>query len=107
MFDDTVQMMSSEAFVSERWISCNFTAPSNFLLDKGHMVEKCVFIITFYWLPKLHKIPYKSRFILNSLHCSTTILSKHITSALTVVKAHNIEYSETAFSHSIVNYFGP
>ena len=30
---------------------------------------------TFYWLPKLHKNPYKSRFISNSSHCSTNILS--------------------------------
>ena len=60
---------------------------------------------TFYWLPKLHKNPYKSRFISNSSHCSTTILSKHITSALTAVKDHVIKYSETAFSNSNVNYF--
>ena len=49
---------------------------------------------TFYWLPKLHKNPYKSRFISNSSHCSTTILSKHITSALTAVKDHVIKYSK-------------
>ena len=60
---------------------------------------------TFYWLPKLHKNSYKSRFISNSSHCSTTILSKHITSALTAVKDHVIKYSETAFSNSNVNYF--
>ena len=60
---------------------------------------------TFYCLPKLHKNPYKSRFISNSSHCSTTILSKHITSALTAVKDHVIKYSETAFSNSNVNYF--
>ena len=59
---------------------------------------------TFYWLPKLHKNPYKSRFISNSSHCSTTT-SKHITSALTAVKDHVITYSETAFSNSNVNYF--
>ena len=59
----------------------------------------------FYWLPKLQKNPYKSRFISNSSHCSTTILSKHITSALTAVKDHVIKYSETAFSNSNVNYF--
>ena len=59
----------------------------------------------FYWLPKLHKRPYKSRFISNSSHCSTTILSKHITSALTAVKDHVMKYSETAFSNSNVNYF--
>ena len=62
-------------------------------------------IDTFYWLPKLHKRPYKSRFISNSSHCSTTILSKNITSALTAVKDHVIKYSETAFSNSNVNYF--
>ena len=60
---------------------------------------------TFYWLPKLHNNPYKSRFISNSSHCSTTILSKHITSALTAVKDHVIKYSEIAFSNSNVNYF--
>ena len=35
----------------------------------------------------------------------TTILSKHITSALTAVKDHVIKYSGTAFSNSNVNYF--
>ena len=48
-------------------------------------IDKCE-LTTFYWLPKLHKKPYKSRFRSNSSHCSTTILSKHITSALTTVK---------------------
>ena len=62
---------------------------------------------TFYWLPKLQKHPYKSRFMSNSstCNCSTTILSKHITSALTAVKDHVMKYSETAFSNSNVNYF--
>ena len=48
---------------------------------------------------------YKTRFISNSSHCSTTILSKQITSALTAVKDHVMKYSETAFSNSNVNYF--
>ena len=60
---------------------------------------------TFYCLPKLNKNTYQSRFISNSSHCSTTILSKHITSALTAVKDHAIKNSETALSNSIVNYF--
>ena len=34
-------------------------------------IDKCE-LPTFYWLPKLHKRPYKSRFISNSSHCSTT-----------------------------------
>ena len=60
---------------------------------------------TFYWLPKLHKRPYKSRFVSNSSQCLTTILSKHVTSALTAVKDHVMKNSETAFSNSNVNYF--
>ena len=58
---------------------------------------------TFHWLLKLHKRPYQSRFKSNSSHCSTTILSKHITSARTAVKDNVMKYSETAFSHSNVN----
>ena len=71
---------------------------SNIKIDK-------IDLPTFYCLPKLHKNPYKSRFISNSSHCSTTILSKHITSALTAFKDHAIKYSEAAFSNSNVNYF--
>ena len=69
-------------------------------------IDKCEHP-TFYWLSKLHKRPYKSRFISNLSHCSTTILSKHIKSALTAVKDHVIKYSETAFSNNNVNYFCP
>ena len=67
-------------------------------------IYKCE-LPTFHWLPKLHKRPYKSRFISNSSHCSTTILSKLIASALTTVRDHVKTYSETTFSNSNVNYF--
>ena len=67
-------------------------------------IDKCE-LPRFYWLPKLHKNPFISRFTSNSSQCSTTILTKHITSALTAVKDHVIKYSETAFSNSNVNYF--
>ena len=33
-------------------------------------------ILTMYWLPKLHKRPYKARFIANSSSCTSTELSK-------------------------------
>ena len=42
---------------------------------------------------------------INSGHCFTTIISKHITYALTAVKDYVIKYSETAFSNGNVNYF--
>ena len=40
---------------------------------------------TLYYLPKLHKRPYKARFIANSSSCTTTVLSKLLTSCLTAV----------------------
>ena len=58
-----------------------------------------------YWLPKLHKTPYKSRFIANSSHCSLKTLSVHLTSALSAIKHHIINYCEVAYSNSGVNYF--
>ena len=39
---------------------------------------------TLYWLPKLHKRPYKARFIANSSSCTTTVLSKLLTSKAVV-----------------------
>ena len=74
-------------------------------LTKSNIKINKLDLPTFYWLPKLQKNPYKSRIISNSSHCSTTILSKHITSALTAVKDHVIKNSETAFSNGNVNYF--
>ena len=41
---------------------------------------------TLYWLPRLHKKPYKARFIANSSSCTITELSKLLTSCLTAVK---------------------
>ena len=47
---------------------------------------------TFYWLPTLHKQPYKARFIANSSSYTTTELSKLLTSCLTTIKNLVIEY---------------
>ena len=75
-------------------------------LTKSNIKIDKVDLPTVYCLPELHTNPYKSRFISNSSHCPTTVLSMHITSALTAVKDHVIKYSATAFSNnSNVNYF--
>ena len=62
---------------------------------------------TMYWLPKLHKRPYtrKARFIANSSSCTTTELSKLLTSCLTAIKSHVIQYCETAYETSNKNWF--
>ena len=60
---------------------------------------------TLYWLPKLHKKPYKARFIANSSSCTTTELSKLLTSCLTAVKKHVIKYCEKVYERSGKNLF--
>ena len=60
---------------------------------------------TLYWLPKLHKRPYKARFITISSSCTTTVLSKLLTSCLTAVKKHRIIYYDTVYERDGINYF--
>ena len=56
---------------------------------------------TMYWLPKLHKRPYKARFIANSSSCTTTTeLSELLTSCLTAVKNHVIRICEKVYERS-------
>ena len=50
-----------------------------------------------YWLPKLCKIPYKSRLIANYNLSNTTELSTLLTSCLTAIKNHVIKYYETVY----------
>ena len=59
---------------------------------------------TMYWLPKLHKRPYKARFIANSSSCTTTELSKLLTSCLTAIKSHVIRFCETVYETSNKNW---
>ena len=58
-----------------------------------------------YWLPKLHKRPYKARFIANSSSCTTTEPYKILTSCLTAVKTHVIMYFEKVYERSGKNLF--
>ena len=58
-------------------------------------------------LPKLHKRPYKARFIANSSSCTTTELSKLLTSCLTAIKAKVIKYCETVYERSGKNMSWP
>ena len=61
---------------------------------------------TFYWLPKLHKKKtYKARFIANSTSCTTTEISKLLTSYLTTIKNHVIEYCEKVYERSGKTHF--
>ena len=47
-----------------------------------------------YWFPKLHKRPYKAKFIANSSAYTTIEHSKSLTSCLTAIKIHIIRLCE-------------
>ena len=49
--------------------------------------------------------PYKARVIVNSSSCTTTKLSKLLTSCLTDVKKHVIKYCEKVYERSSKNQF--
>ena len=55
---------------------------------------------TLYWLHKLHKRPYKSRFIANSSACTTTEVSIILTSCLTAIENHVIKYCTTVYERN-------
>ena len=56
-----------------------------------------------YWIPKLHKCPYKERYIAGSSRCTTKPLSKILTSILTTVKEGLQKYCEEVYATSGVN----
>ena len=76
--------------------------PNTFAVD---VKERQYRLHTMYWLPKLHKRPYKARFNANSSSCTTTELSKLLTSCLTAIKAKVIKYCETVYERSWENMF--
>ena len=57
----------------------------------------------FYWTPKLHKIPFKDRFISGSSKCTTKDLSCLLTKVLTTVEDGLIKYNNTKISCNGVN----
>jgi hypothetical protein len=57
-----------------------------------------------YWIPKLHKTPYKESYISGSSTCSTKELSIHLRKILSAVKEGQQKYCETVYSRSGINH---
>ena len=74
---------------------CHMAAKFGVFVDEDHSK-----LPTLNWLPKLHKIPYKSRFIANSSPSTTTELLIILTSCLTSIKNHVIKYCESVFARN-------
>ena len=68
-------------------------------------IVKCNFIAfdNMIFIPKIHKHPYKHRFIAGSSKCSTKSLSILLTKLLTHIKQGLQKYCETAYSRSGIN----
>jgi hypothetical protein len=58
---------------------------------------------TLYWIPKLHKCPFKQPYIAGSAKCSTKPLSKLLTCILSAVKTGLQSYCDTSYPRGGVN----
>ena len=56
-----------------------------------------------YWTPKLHKSPYKHRFIAGSSNCTTKDLLCFLTKRLSTIKDGLVRYCNINTSHNVVN----
>ena len=74
---------------------CHMAAKFGVFVDKDHTK-----LPTLYWLPKLHKRPYKSHFIANSSSCTTTEMSVLLTSCLNAIKTHVYKYCTTVYERN-------
>ena len=68
-------------------------------VDQENMVFSRIF-----WNPKLHKTPFKARFIAGATFCSTKQLSRLLTKALQVVLKQFRCYCKTTYRNSGFNY---
>ena len=95
-----------ETYIDEQSVvySHSTEIPKQFAVDVQERQDR---LPTMYWLPKLHKRPYKARFIANSSSCTTTELLKLLTSCLTAIKAIVIRYCETVYERLGKNMFLP
>ena len=60
---------------------------------------------SFYWLPKLHKKPYGTRFIAASNKCTTKPISKILTACLNMISCHFKQYCNGIYSRTGVNCY--
>ena len=102
VFDNRAQVKQNTTYTMAETTAYLNDLPVKFSVCVNEGQDK---LPTMYWLPKLHKRPYKARFIANSSSCTTTELSKLLTSCLTAIKSHVIRYCETVYETSNKNWF--
>ena len=87
-----------------------FVCPAHVVLSFSSYCVPCIVgkesenLPYLYWIPKLHKTPYKERYTAGSSTCSTKELSIHLTKILSAVKEGQQKYCETVYSCSGINH---
>ena len=94
--DTYVKLSSTESVIVNRHISTCEDLKVSINPDQ----HKLPFL---YWLPKLHKNLYKTRFISNATNTTTTNISKLLTSCLTELKSHVHRYCSKVYENSGIN----
>ena len=90
-------MMDGQSIVNEH---CKYFSRCHINVPAQH---RCLAL--FYWLPKLHKQPYGTRFIAASNKCTTKPLSRLLTSSLKLISKHYKQYCNGIFCRTGVNCF--
>ena len=57
-----------------------------------------------YWIPNLHKTPFKERYIVGSSTCPTKYLSIHLANIMSAVKGGQQKFCETVYSRIGINH---
>jgi hypothetical protein len=60
-----------------------------------HCKDEELDLPSLYWIPKLHRYPFKQRYVAGSAKCSTKPLSKLLTCIISTVKTGLQSYCET------------
>ena len=79
------EITSSQTFQLTKLSELDIVNKHNLIATSLQAKPDSMTVPTMYWLPKLHKTPYKSRFISSSSYCSTTKVSNLPTSVLTTI----------------------
>ena len=78
----------------------------DFMTDNSiHVETELRLLPSFYWLPKLHKTPYGTRFIAASRRCTTKPLSKLLTVYLAKINEHFKQYCNGIHLRTGVNCY--
>ncbi len=68
----------------------------------GRSFRKTQDLPKLYWIPKMHKTPYKSRFIVGSKNCTTKPVSSRLTRCFQCIKSKEEKYCSTIFNRMLI-----